>query len=230
MKTKKELRILSKIRKEINKLKEMCYAYQQYLEENPIIFNSKEKLDKLRECETKLANIIIAILKSQSAFSKSDIQWNDLKEYANKKVDVPQRLKRYSGEDIESIAIIDVLRRERHWEEHPEKTDQILYRFMADELDFQILLGLTYRADVLSLHEIQTLDEEEFRTMISNSESLHSCIYALQNELDKIKDEILQNENITKEQKKNFFDFLEFMPNDNNIVLLDNDIEESNVK
>ena len=42
---------------------------------------------------------------------------------------------------------------------------------MADELDFQILLGLTYRADVLSLHEIQTLDEEEFRTMISNSES-----------------------------------------------------------
>ena len=124
-----------------------------------------------------------------------------------------------------------MLRRARHWEEHPEKTDQILYRFMADELDFQILLGLTYRADVLSLHEIQTLDEEEFRTMISNSESLHSCIYALQNELDKIKDEILQNENITKEQKKNFFDFLEFMPNDNNIVLLDNDdIEESNVK
>ena len=68
----------------------MCYAYQQYLEENPIIFNSKEKLDKLRECETKLANIIIAILKSQSAFSKSDIQWNDLKEYANKKVVYPK--------------------------------------------------------------------------------------------------------------------------------------------
>lgn len=58
---------------------------------------------------------------------------------------------------------------------------------MADELDFQILLELTYRADILSLH---------------------SQIYTLQN--------------------KNFCDFLEFMPDDENIILSDNDVEESN--
>ncbi len=228
MKTKKELQILFKIRKETNKLKEMCYKYQQYLEDNPVIINSKEKLEKLRECETKLANIIIAILDSQSTFSKCNTQWNDLKEYANKIVEVPRKLKRYSSEDVEGIAIIDVLRRARNWEEHPQKTNQILYRFMADELDFQILLELTYRADILSLYEMQALDQEEFRVMISNSESLHSQIYTLQNELGKIKEEILQNENISDEQKKNFCDFLDFMPDDENIMLSDNDVEESN--
>ena len=86
MKTKKELQIFFKIRKDTNKLKEMCYEYQQYLEDNPVIIKSKEKLEKLRECETKLANIIIAILDSQSTFSKYNTQWNDLKEYANKRV------------------------------------------------------------------------------------------------------------------------------------------------
>ena len=186
MKTKKELQILFKIRKETNKLKEMCYKYQQYLEDNPVIINSKEKLEKLRECETKLANIIIAILDSQSTFSKCNTQWNELKEYANKIVEVPRKLKRYSSEDVEGIAIIDVLRRARNWEEHPQKTNQILYRFMADELDFQILLELTYRADILSLYEMQALDQEEFRVMISNSESLHSQIYTLQNKRSNI--------------------------------------------
>lgn len=227
LKTKKELQILFKIRKDTNKLKEMCYEYQQYLEDNPVITKSKEKLEKLRECETKLANIIIAILDSQSTFSKYNTQWNDLKEYANKIVEVPRKLKRYSGEDVEGIAIIDVLRRARNWEEHPQKTNQILYRFMADELDFQILLELTYRADILSLHEMQALDQEEFRVMISNSESLHSQIYTLQNELGKIKDEILQNENISDEQKKIFCDFLDFMPDDENIILSDSVVEES---
>lgn len=71
-------------------------------------------------------------------------------------------------------------------EEHPQKTNQILYRFMADELDFQILLELTYRADILSLYEMQALDQEEFRVMISNSESLHSQIYTLQNKRSNI--------------------------------------------
>ncbi len=151
-----------------------------------------------------------------------------MKEYANKIVEVPRKLKRYSGEDVEGIAIIDVLRRARNWEEHPQKTNQILYRFMADELDFQILLELTYRADILSLYEMQALDQEEFRVMISNSESLDSQIYTLQNELGKIKDEILQNENISDEQKKNFCDFLDFMPDDENIMLSDSDVEESN--
>ncbi len=206
----------------------MCYKYQQYLEDNPVIINSKEKLEKLRECETKLANIIIAILDSQSTFSKCNTQWNELKEYANKIVEVPRKLKRYSSEDVEGIAIIDVLRRARNWEEHPQKTNQILYRFMADEFDFQILLELTYRADILSLYEMQALDQEEFRVMISNSESLHSQIYTLQNELGKIKEAILQNENISDEQKKNFRDFLDFMPDDENIMLSDNDVEESN--
>lgn len=151
-----------------------------------------------------------------------------MKEYANKIVEVPRKLKRYSGEDVEGIAIIDVLRRARNWEEHPQKTNQILYRFMADELDFQILLELTYRADILSLYEMQALDQEEFRVMISNSESLDSQIYTLQNELGKIKDEILQNENISDEQKKIFCDFLDFMPDDENIMLSDSDVEESN--
>lgn len=59
----------------------------------------------------------------------------------------------------------------------------------------------------MSLYEMQALDQEEFRVMISNSESLHSQIYTLQNELGKIKEEILQNENISDEQKKNFCDF-----------------------
>ena len=90
------------------------------------------------------------------------------------------------------------------------------------------MLELTYRADILSWYEMQALDQEEFRVMISNSESLHSQIYTLQNELGKIKEEILQNENISDEQKKNFCDFLDFMPDDENIMLSDNDVEESN--
>lgn len=80
----------------------------------------------------------------------------------------------------------------------------------------------------MSLYEMQALDQEEFRVMISNSESLHSQIYTLQNELGKIKEEILQNENISDEQKKSFCDFLDFMPDDENIMLSDNDVEESN--
>lgn len=44
----------------------------------------------------------------------------------------------------------------------------------------------------------------------------------------KIKEAILQNENISDEQKKNFRDFLDFMPDDENIMLSDNDVEESN--
>lgn len=51
---------------------------------------------------------------------------------------------------------------------------------------FQILLELTYRADILSLYEMQALDQEEFRVMISNSESLHSQIYTLQNKRSNI--------------------------------------------
>ena len=65
MKTKKELQTLFKIRKETNKLKEMCYKYQQYLGDNPVITNSKEKLEKLRECETKLANIVRVNIESR---------------------------------------------------------------------------------------------------------------------------------------------------------------------
>lgn len=93
MKTKKQLQILHKIRKEVVKLKQMCDKYQQYLADNLIIINSKEKLEKLRECETKLVNITLAILDSKSTFSEGRDLWNDLKDYSNKKINVPTKLK-----------------------------------------------------------------------------------------------------------------------------------------
>lgn len=228
LKTKKQLQILHKIRKEVVKLKQMCDKYQQYLADNLIIINSKEKLEKLRECETKLANITLAILDSKSTFSEGRDLWNDLKDYSNKKINVPTKLKRYSKKEIEDVTIIDVLRRSRNWEEHPQKTNQILYRLMADELDFQILLELLYKVDKLSAYEINALSEEELRLMLVNSESLHSQIYTLQNEFDKIKGDILKREDITDQQKKIFQDFLNFIPKEENIVLLDGENKEDN--
>ena len=230
MKSKNDLQILFKIRKECVNLNEILLKYQEYLESNPIIIDSKEKLKKLRECETKLANLIIAALNSEKVFCKSKTQWSDLHDYANKKMEVPQKLKQYIDEKSkDGVSIITVLRRARNWEEHPEKTNQILYRFMADEIDFQKLLKLAYRVDLLSLHEIQALDQEEFRMMISNSETLHSRIYSTQNEIDKVKDYIFENENTTDEQRKMIREFLEFVPNEENVILLEkNKKEESN--
>lgn len=99
---------------------------------------------------------------------------------------------------------------------------------MADELDFQILLELLYKADKLSAYEMNALSEEELRLMLANSESLHSQIYTLQNEFDKIKGDILKREDITDQQKKIFQDFLNFIPKEENIVLLDGENKEDN--
>lgn len=224
MKTKKDLQSLLKIRQETNKLKELCFNYQEYLGNNPLIINTEEKLEKLREYETKLTNIIIAILDSKRVFAESESQWRDLNEYMNQTIEVPQKLKRYSNK--ESMPIRDVLRRARNWEEHPDKADQVVCRFMADELDFQILLQLTYKVEILSLNEVNALSQEEKNKMIANSESLHSRIYTLQNEIDKIKDYIFENENVTEKQKKNLQDLLEFVPNEDNVILLDSDKKE----
>lgn len=230
MKTKKDLQILFKIRKESVNINEILFEYQEYLKKNPIIIDSKEKLKKLRECETKLANVIIAVLNSKEVFCKSKTQLSDLKDYAYQLMDVPQKFKRYTDEKSkDGVSIIDVLRRARNWEEHPEKANQMLYRFMADEIDFQKLLELAYRVDSLSSHEIQELDQDELRKMISNSETLHSRIYSLQSELEKVKDYIFENENTTDEQRKRLQEFLEFVPDEENVILLEkNTKEESN--
>lgn len=219
LKTEKQLEIILKVRKEILKLEELCYKYQQYLENNEIIINSEENQEKLRECETKLTNIILAILDSQSTFSASKLLLDELRIYVNKKIPVPRKLKQYSEEEIEEVSIIDVLRRARNREEHPQKTNQRLYRLMADGLDFQIILQLLYKIDKLSLCEINSLSQKEFEKMITNSESLHSKIFLLQNEIEKKQEHILECENVTEEQKKVLQEFLNFIPNKKNVKI-----------
>ena len=137
----------------------------------------------------------------------------------NKKIPVPRKLKQYSKEEIEEVSIIDVLRRARNWEEHPQKTNQRLYRLMADGLDFQIILQLLYKIDKLSLCEINSLSQKEFEKMITNSESLHSKIFLLQNEIEKKQEHILECENVTEEQKKVLQEFLNFIPNKKNVKI-----------
>ena len=90
---------------------------------------------------------------------------------------------------------------------------------MADGLDFQIILQLLYKIDKLSLCEINSLSQKEFEKMITNSESLHSKIFLLQNEIEKKQEHILECENVTEEQKKVLQEFLNFIPNKKNVKI-----------
>lgn len=93
-------------------------------------------------------------------------------------------------------------------------------RFVSSISSNDIFIWLIrLKVSKLSLCEINSLSQKEFEKMITNSESLHSKIFLLQNEIEKKQEHILECENVTEEQKKVLQEFLNFIPNKKNVKI-----------
>lgn len=217
MKTDKQLMKLIRI---IEKAKEAEYAgniYSDYLKANFMSLDSKTNLNKLRDFESKLSNVLGAILDSKDIFDNSEQDWNIIMMEAQQKYSV-----KHEGctknEELQKI-----LRIARNWEEHPDKVNQIAYRYAADRVDPYVLFNLLGGIGVLLNKETKNLSDDELQRMVANSEALHSRIYFIQSSMGKIKDIILNNAEISSEIKKTFSDFLDFEPNQGNVILDDDE-------
>ena len=223
-----ELKTLSKLTKTNKEVLKLCYAYYEFTKNNQFSFDIKTKQYLYCSWYSKLSDLLEATLKSEKCFINNKQLFNNLNDFAQQKITIPEFLKSTNDKSEtnnvkisanDDVSLRRVIKIARNHAEHPDKTNQEIYCILTDFISIDILLLLNYKIDTLIVNEIKSLTNEELQVMISESIELKRNILALQEVTKKYLPTLEQCEQYTPGMRKMVQTFLEFIPNRNNIVL-----------
>lgn len=220
MKTDNELIILRRIVVAYLDIEKPTFEYQEYLKQHAISLDVRPKIKLLHTWQDKLSNLMLAIHQTEEVFTYNSQMWSDVNKKIEQVVTIPNRLSKFFvSEDIADLRLYRILSIARNWGQHINKTNQVAYRYLADSLDFQMLLDVLNSIFLLLQAEISALSTEEIHTYISLSHDFKENTIMLQGELEKILPAILSNPNCTKEQKHLLQTFMDFVPSKEHVIL-----------
>ena len=220
MRKEKELRTLSRL---ISSAKDTENALKDFIDfqnKNLITIDTTKKLSLLRNFESKLFNTLSAIKKKRDIFKNQEL-YDKLSDYIDKINFFSDRTN--TKIENEKCSLFILLKKARDWEEHSEKLDEEKYRHMADDIDIKFLVVTFNLVSKLLNSEIESLSQDELKTLITNSEKFKSKIGMLQKEFEPITDLVLNNERVSQGMKKIFSDFLDFKISKDNIHIINDD-------
>lgn len=225
MKSEKDLKMLLKFKNAYEITEAKGYAYQKFVEDNPVNLDARKKLELFRAWYSSLSDLISSIFHQKKMFDRSMHQLEEVLDYFGKEVEIPNYID--STKLNEGISLIRVLRIGRNWEGHPDKINQEDYKLLADNLDNQVLMKGFYLIHQLLSSEMKSLDKEEIRVMIATSYELKSSIREIQNMLIQVKPYLETQEEYTPELRDNLEKYIEFVPNKDNVCFVDEDINQN---
>ena len=220
MKTENELIILRRIIVAYLDIEEPTFEYQEYLKQHTISLDVRPKINLLHTWQDKLSNLMLAIRQTKDVFAYNPQLWSDVNKKTEQLVTIPDRLSKFFvSEDVADLRLYRILSVARNWGQHINKTNQVAYRYLADSLDFQMLLDVLHSIYLLLQAELSSLSTEEIQTYISSSYDFKENTIMLQGELEKILPYIFLNPNCTEEQKHLLQTFMDFVPSKAHVIL-----------
>lgn len=220
MKTEKQLAQLMNIRTALKTSVSKMKAYIDYSQKNKYSLDVKTKTQLFQEWYSPLSNTIGAILASRDCFTVSKEKWLSFESKVKEAVPIPKRLENsFSSND--DISYARVLRIARNLPQHPEKTNQLKYVYLADAIPIESLLGIQQAAIDLFDSELEILSQDERNTMVRGSVELTRSIYAMQDALLPYLDQLQTMEGVTPKQIETLKNFIQYTPTTENIVFYD---------
>lgn len=223
MKSDRNLKILLRLKDAYNAAEKNAFDYHQFTKENPICLDARKQLKLFRMWYCSLSDLVNSLYQEKQVFDNSLNKLDDVIKYFDMDVIIPDYIDR--SKLTQGISLKTVLRIGRNWKDHPDKINQEEYKLLADHLDNQVLLKGLFLIQQLLSSEFKSLDKEEKRIMLATSSELKSSLKAIQNTVNQIKPFLESKKEFTPELRKSLDEFMEFIPNKDNVILVDDEIK-----
>lgn len=223
LKSDNNLKILLRLKNAYNVAEKNGFAYQQFTKENSICLDVRKQLELFRMWYCSLSDLVNSLYQAKQAFDNSLNNLENVIKFFDTDVVIPDYIDK--SKLTQGVSLKTVLRIGRNWKEHPDKINQEDYKLLADHLDNQVLVRGLYLIQKLLVSEFESLDREERRIMLATSSELKSEIRAIQNLWNQIKPFLETKDEFTPELRKSLDEFMEFTPNKDNVILVDDKLK-----